>query len=311
MRLLKVLLVLSVLIVLACAPAHATATGPGGGPGNPLGTLVTPELTDPVIAALPALPTPYRPYRSSICRSAKPACIDRVITTMQRRLQPLARSCSHDAIFALAYLRVTQNVKNATDHGYFADRRWLTRLDAVFAHMYFRTMDRYRDGRGVPPAWKVALDASHDRQMNGLGDFMLNMNAHINNDFPRALVVDGLTAKDGTSHKPDHNAYNDRLDTLYGPVFGEEARRFDPTFNTYDVPPFTLTAAGTIMRLWREAVWRNAEMLADARTPQQRAMVGHYIDQYAATQARMIKAMPIFRSTDHSKARDAYCATHR
>ena len=32
---------------------------------------------------------------------------------MEDRLAPLAASCDHDAIFSLAYLRVTQNVKAA------------------------------------------------------------------------------------------------------------------------------------------------------------------------------------------------------
>ena len=92
--------------------------------------------------------------------------------------------------------------------------------------------------------------------MTGLGDFLLNMNAHINNDFPHALATVGLTAKDGTTHKPDHNAYNDRLDSLYIPVFTEESQRFDPTFDQYDVGPLDDIGVGAIMRGWREMVWR-------------------------------------------------------
>ena len=140
---------------------------------------------------------------------------------MEDRLAPLAASCDHDAIFSLAYLRVTQNVKAAADSGYFHDRTWLTQLDAVFADLYFTTMDTWNAGHHdqVAPAWRIALQASDDRSMTGLGDFLLNMNAHINNDFPHALATVGLTAKDGTTHKPDHNAYNDRLDSLYIPVF--------------------------------------------------------------------------------------------
>ena len=70
--------------------------------------------------------------------------------------------------------------------------------------------------------------------MSGLGNFMLAMNAHINRDFPYVLAKVGLTAPDGTSHKADHNRYNQRLDSLYMPVFAEEARRFDPTFDDID-----------------------------------------------------------------------------
>ena len=266
-----------------------------------------PNPLDPVIGVLPPTPVPHTPYDGPICADGDPQCIEDVITEMEDRLAPLAASCDHDAIFSLAYLRVTENVKAAADSGYFADRKWLTQLDAVFADMYFDTMDTWRDGRTseVPQAWRTALQASDDRSMTGLGDFMLNMNAHINNDFPRALATVGLTAADGSSHKPDHNAYNQRLDSLYVPVFDEEAERFDPSFNQYDVGPLDETAAGTIMRGWREMVWRHAENLVTARTPAQKALAERAIEEYAATQATMIRTM--FASTDNSEARDAYC----
>jgi hypothetical protein len=137
------------------------------------------------------------------------------------------------------------------------------------------------------------------------------MNAHINNDFPRALVAVGLTAPDGSTHKPDHNAYNQRLDSLYRPVFMEEARRFDPTFDRYHVGPFEGTAAGVIMRGWREGVWRNAEMLANAKTPAERALADQWINNYALAQDRVIESMPIFQATPASNAaRDQWCAAH-
>jgi hypothetical protein len=134
------------------------------------------------------------------------------------------------------------------------------------------------------------------------------MNAHINNDFPHALATVGLTAADGSTHKPDHNAYNQRLDGLYGAVFEEEAQRFDPTFDDIDAGPFDETAAGVIMRGWREMVWRHAENLATARTPLQRRLAEHAIEEYAAGQAAIIEQT--FRTTDASAARDAWCADH-
>jgi hypothetical protein len=140
---------------------------------------------------------------------------------------------------------------------------------------------------------------------------MMNMNAHINNDFPRALAEVGLTAEDGTSHKLDHNAYNQRLDSLYRPVFIEESERFDPAFDQYHLGPVEGTAAGVIMRGWREGVWRNAEMVANAKTPAQQKLVSDWINNYALTQARLIESMPIFRATQTSNAaRDAWCAEH-
>lgn len=272
--------------------------------------VINPTPLDPVIGVLPAVPVPYRPYDGPVCTDGDPACIEDVITEMEQRLVPLAAACDHDSVFALAYLRVTENVKAATDSGYFADRTWLTQIDAVFAQKYFDTIDAWNAGRTgeVPKAWRIALSASDDRSLTGLGDFMINMNAHINNDFPHALATVGLTAADGSSHKPDHDAYNQRLDSLYGPVFKEEAERFDPTFDDIDAGPIEETTAGVIMRGWRELVWRHAENLATARTPLQRQVAEHAIEEYAAGQATLIRQM--FRTTDASAARDAWCADH-
>jgi hypothetical protein len=288
---------------LAAPPAQADAS-------DPLDQLLSPTVLDPVIALLAALPSPYRPYTGPICTSGDPQCIVDVIAEMEDRLAPEAAACDHDAIFGLAYLRVTQNVKAAADSGYFADRRWLTQIDAVFAQMYFDTMDRWSAGdkAAVPHAWRIALQASDDKAMSGLGDFMLNMNAHINNDFPYVLEKVGLTAADGTSHKPDHNAYNDRLDQLYHPVFDEEAARFDPMFNRFDVGPVDELVVSTIMRGWREMVWRHAEALAATRgQPVLRRIVQKEIEEYAATQAQLITLVPIFLAAS-SPTRDAWCA---
>jgi hypothetical protein len=295
------------LLTLSLAGPPAQADDP-----DPLAQLLSPTIEDPLIALLAALPTPYRPYPGPICTSGDPQCIVDVIAEMERRLAPEAAACDHDAIFGLAYLRVTQNVKNAADNGYFHDRTWLTQIDAVFAQMYFDTMDTWAAGNkaAVPHAWRIALQASDDRAMSGLGDFMLNMNAHINNDFPYVLEKVGLTAADGSSHKPDHNAYNDRLDSLYHPVFDEEAARFDPMFNTYDVGPVDDLVVSSIMRGWREMVWRHAEALAATRdNPVLRAAVQRDIEEYAAGQARLIKLVPIFLAAS-SPDRDAWCAVH-
>jgi hypothetical protein len=279
----------------------AQADGPLGPPG--------PGLLDPVIDVLAPVPTPYTPYDAKACRSGADRCIDVTIRQMKRRLKPLARTCQHDAIFSLAYLRVTEDVRTALGEGHFANAVWLQRVDKIFARLYFRTMDDWHAGRRgqIPQAWRIALRAEDQRTMSGLGNFLLAMNAHINRDFPHVLATAGLTAKNG-SHKRDHNAYNSRLDGLYQPVFAEEARRFDPTFDDLDFGPLDEIGVGTIMRGWREVVWRNAEALVLAPDGASRRLVEQGIEQYAAGQAQLIRAM--FSSPD-SAARDDYCAARR
>ena len=296
-------------LALAAAPlTSASADDPYPGDPDPVRGLVLPPL-DSLIGLLPPLPVPGNEYAGDLCQSGGDECIDDVIARMKTRLNGLVSTCSHSAIFSLAYLRVTENVRDAVRSGYFADTKWLNRVDTVFADLYFNTTSDWEAGRrtNIPAAWKIALKAEDDRAVSGLGNFMLAMNAHINRDFPYVLAKVGLTAPDGTSHKADHNRYNQRLDSLYGPVFAEEAARFDETFNDVNFGTVEETAAGIIMRGWREIVWRHAELLALAKTPAQRTFAQKEIERYAALQAIGIRQLFQIPS---SARRDAWCAIH-
>ena len=313
MRKLAVTLTLGLALSLL-APASAAQASTDDDPLDPFGPLIPGAVFgvfDPLIALFGPFPVPHTPYVGEVCPGGEDACIDEVIIEMEDRLAGLAAACEHDAIFSLAYLRVTENVRDAARSGYFQDRKWLTQVDAVFAELYFDVRDDWEAGRRdqVPKAWEIALDTEDRRRMTGLGNFMLAMNAHINRDFPHVLAEVGLTAPDGTSHKADHNAYNQRLDSLYGPVFAEEAARFDPRFDDIDISTVEETLAGVIMRGWREMVWRHAEMLTFAKTAAARKAVEQEIEMYAASQAMIMKG--IFKSSSGGTAkRDAYCATH-
>ena len=265
---------------------------------------------DPVIAILPPRPVPYHPSTARACIDGNSSCIDATIRRMQRNYVSLA--CDHNAVFALAYLRVTQNVRDALDHGLFDDPVWLRNLDAEFAKDYFNTLTNWNSGHRerVPKAWRIALQAADDGSVTALGNFLLAMNAHINRDFSYVLAAAGLTARDGTSHKPDHNAYNPRLDSIYRPVFAEEAKEFDPAFDDIDIGPIDDEGVGAIMRTWREIVWRNAESLSLATTPRARAAAQNRIETYATGQALIYRRM-FASSAKQTAARDAYClSTH-
>lgn len=289
-------------LALPATPAHAEYEGDP----DPLRALLLPPI-DTVVALLAPFPVPATPYTGDVCVSGADACIDDVVVRMEDRLDGLVDECSHSAVFSLAYLRVTENVRDAVRSGYFEDRAWLNRVDAVFAEMYFDTTSRWEAGQrtGIPKAWQIALKAEDDRAMSGLGNFLLAMNAHINSDFPHVLATVGLTGPDG-SHKADHNRYNNRLDSLYAPVFAEEAARFDPTFDDIDAGTAEEAVAGVIMRGWREMVWRHAEALALARTPAQKNLVEKEIEVYSALQAQLIRT---FFVANPAK-RDAWCAAH-
>jgi hypothetical protein len=266
---------------------------------------------------LPGLTDQYEPDSANACSSGKVKCVDSVIREMTRRFNPSARSCDHNSLFSLLYLRVTEHYRQAvSDPHFFADNAFVNHEDAVFANYYFRAVDDYRAGRidRVPLAWQVALDAARDRSVSGTGDLLLGVNAHVQRDLPYVLEAIGLVKPDGSSRKPDHDKVNQVLYSAYEPAITEGAQRFDPSIN-FELPaPFSAYGYQTFFQAveaWREAAWRNAERLVSAPDAASRAFVAQQIEDYAASQAQLIRASTAYLSPLQTTSdRDAYCATH-
>jgi hypothetical protein len=259
-------------------------------------------------ALLPALPAPFTPNVEPDCADGADACIDRTIMEMRRRLNAVVPACDHRAVFSLAYLRVTEDVRDAVRAGEFQDPRWLNSEDAVFARLYFSVYDAYEAGRreGIPVAWQLAFDTEKARELSALGDFLMSMNAHINRDMPFVLAGIGITRPDGPTRKGDHDLYNKRLANLYTPVLKEVAQRFDPTADDVEIGPVDDVLAAAILQSWREGVWRNAERLVNARSAAERAQVAASIEAYAEGVGRVIRSL----TQADPAARDAWCAAH-
>jgi hypothetical protein len=266
-------------------------------------------------AVLPALAWEYQPTSEDDCVAGRTSCVRRTIREMERRLAPSAAACSHSAVFGLAYLRTTEEYLDASlTDGFFRDPTFVNHQDVVFARMYFDAHDHWSAGRveQVPPAWRIAFRAAQDRRVNGVGDLLLGMNAHVNRDLPFALAAIGLVRPDGTSRKDDHDQVDVMLNRVVVPLMEEEAARFDPTM---EVPrtPFGVgyTALMQALLTWRETAWRNAELLAAAPDDATRAQVAAQIERYAALTAQTIVAgtsyVPPLTSTGD---RDRYCAIH-
>jgi hypothetical protein len=265
---------------------------------------------------LPGLTTTYDPNSENICVAGKPKCVAATLKEMERRLAPLATSCDHNAVFALLYKDVTAQYKATIDADayYFSDNNFVNHEDAVFGSYYFRAYDDYAAGRrsAVPKAWQIALDAARDRIMPGSGDLLLGVNAHIQRDLPFVLYGIGLVKPDGTSRKPDHDKVNEILNAAYVPAMQEAADRFDPTIEQSNAPGYLdETVLFQSVAAWREIAWRNAERLATAPTDAARALVAQSIEDYATSQAQLIRDtnryVPLVQN---SNARDAYCAVH-
>jgi hypothetical protein len=241
-------------------------------------------------------------------------CVDGVITEMAARLRDLAKKCDHDAVFALLYLRTTEEYRRtvAADPLFFADPAYVNREAASFADLYFAAYDAWHAGAAVPQAWAIAFEAAERREASGGGNILLGMNAHINRDLPFVLASMGLVHADGTSRKPDHDKVNIILGAVArGPVLEEAARRFDPSIRNSDVPGTTIDndAFLQLVVTWRERAWQNAVRLVTAASSFERQVVADDIEWSAAAQAIALKASNAYvPPLTTSQSRDAYCA---
>jgi predicted ester cyclase len=264
-------------------------------------------------ALLPPLATGFTPGTFDTCRSGAPECVRRTLAEMDRRLTRHDAACNHNALFLRNYRLVTRTYA-ALPAGYFDDDRYLAHEDAVFARLYFDAEDAWRAGRtrDVPEAWRIAFAAADGRRVQGAGNLLLGINAHVQRDMPYLMAGLGLVGRDGKSHKPDHDRFNAVLNDSYDDVLEQATEQDDPDLAMYDVPG---TADGLLefqgVAGWREGVWRNAERLVRARTPAQRAFVARSIEENAAAWARMIQAAFPYGGPFSPARRDALCAERR
>ncbi len=242
---------------------------------------------------LPSFTTGYDPTSANDCVSGHVRCVRSVIREMEQRFDPLAAACDHNAMFALTYLRTTeQYLESATQPGFFTDPAFINHQDAVFARYYFEAWDAYRAGDvgATPPAWRVAFDAADGRKVSGLGNLLLGMSAHVNRDLPLVLADIGLVKPDGSSRKPDHDKVNEFLNLVMEPLLDEAAARFDATVDDaqYDGATLDETAFLQLLVAWREQAWRNAEALVNAPTEAARQLVLAEIERVAQVEAHLI-----------------------
>jgi hypothetical protein len=256
---------------------------------------------------LPGFSTTYEPSSANDCTSGRIQCVDAVIREMDRRFVPLADACDHNAMFSLTYLRTTEEYRrSATAPGFFTDPAFINHQDAVFARYYFDAWDAYRRGQvsSVSPSWRLAFAAADGKKVNGLGNLLLGMSAHVNRDLPMVLADIGLVKPDGSSRKADHDKVNQFLNLVMEPLIDEAAARFDPTVDDTQLDGTTMDEVGMLQLLvgWREQAWRNAELLVAAPTPAARALVQAEIERVAAIEANLIVVATSYSSVNVQSA---------
>ena len=293
----------------ALGAALAAALAAGGAPASA-------ATTQPNVAwssYLAGWTEEFVPTSENDCVAGRDNCLKATLKELAAIADDTAKSCSHDAVFARAYLRMTQTYGWSRDiAGYYEDVPFANHQDAVFAKYYTDAYYGYRSGASVPEAWRIAFDASRDKRVSGSGSLLLGMNAHINRDLPFVLAGVGLVAPDGSSRKPDYDAVEKWLYTATAPLLAEIATRFDPVADDAG-DPLGLSNLTTFQMVsgWREEAWRKAEALVSAPTPEDRAKVAASIEAEATTEAQMLLATQSYKPPlTSSEARDKWCAAH-
>jgi hypothetical protein len=91
--------------------------------------------------------------------------------------------------FNLLYLNVTQQVDGHPPPGGWEDTLWLTRLDVVFAQLYFNAIaDWLQNSASVPDSWKALFESRFADGIDRIQFALAGMNAHINHDLALALL---------------------------------------------------------------------------------------------------------------------------
>lgn len=171
------------------------------------------------------------------------------------------------ACFNRMYLEVTRQVSERLKAGFFADPRFMTRLDVAFANLYFAAADAAAHADPVPLAWRPLVEQREQPGIEPVQFALAGMNAHINHDLPIALVRTcaelGTEPADG-SHQADYQKVDQLLDGIEQSV----RRSFESAAER--AADRHLTAACNLIACWtinsaRDLAWTNSLLLWQVR----------------------------------------------
>ena len=153
-----------------------------------------------------------------IVSSADPTTIADVIAVMQNIDQLLP---SNDGLkwFNKLYLMVTQQIDSAPLSGGWEDAAWLTRLDVVFAGLYFAAItDWLKQNPDLASSWEALFEARNRTGIDRIQFALAGMNAHINHDLALALLQTNdelhLTPDLESPEHDDYEHVNDLLEQV-------------------------------------------------------------------------------------------------
>jgi hypothetical protein len=146
------------------------------------------------------------------------ATIEDVIRTMQR-IDGLLADTDGLKWFNRLYLMVTQEIDQQPPAGGWKDTAWLTRLDVVFAGLYFKAVADFLIGStATASSWNALLQARYQVGVDRIQFALAGMNAHINHDLALALLETdrqmNIVPSYASPQHVDYESVNELLDKL-------------------------------------------------------------------------------------------------
>jgi hypothetical protein len=147
------------------------------------------------------------------------------IEAVAARMEAIAAPLPADdgvARFNELYLAVTRAVMVETRADNYEDPTFISRLDVVFADLYFAAIAADAQGKELPKAWAPLFEKRHAHGIAPLQFAIAGMNAHINHDLAVALVqVCGEHGVEFGHHTPQYRDYlvvNKTLERVEGEI---------------------------------------------------------------------------------------------
>jgi hypothetical protein len=151
-----------------------------------------------------------------LVNGSAPATIAEVIDRMQA-IDSLLPPNDGLKWFNQLYLIVTRQVATEPPQGAWQSPVWITRLDVVFAGLYFGAIRDFVAGRAVPSAWAALFGARYHAGVDRIQFALAGMNAHINHDLALALLSTDdelhVVPGPGDPEFADYQSVNDLLNS--------------------------------------------------------------------------------------------------
>ncbi len=221
------------------------------------------------------------------------ASIDEVLTALAALQDALVSRRDRRGVFVTAYVVITRELRRRIKAGRFIDPAWVERYAVTFANLYRSALHAYEAAAfdAVPTSWLAAFRAADRGDELVVQDLFLGINAHVNNDLPRALNHIAIDP-DRPHRYADHTSVNAALEATTNAVQARIARLYDPVLGVLDdvLGPVDEAVTGFGFAAARENAWDRAVALANARDATERARLFDRIDEHAGVVARLIIA---------------------